>query len=156
MPMPIPMPGSRLTLRHLLAAIVVLALVFAVMRHPLGLIAVWVGSMTTGAAVAYSRGGSVFLGGIAVGSAEMLGLGIYQRATHQYVFDGPLAWGPFATAFILAVYVGAGTVHGTVASIPVWLIASVHRAEHEREEAREAMAKAIEIDGATVEGDHPS
>ncbi|MHB1560886.1 MAG: hypothetical protein ACYC61_25815 [Isosphaeraceae bacterium] len=145
------LPRPRITLGRLMAVIAGLAAVFAVMRLPFGLPVVWVGSMTTGAAIAYRRGRSGFLGGIAVGAAGTLGLGIYQRVTHQYVFDSSTGSGPMVTAIILAVYVGAGIVQGTLASIPVWLIASVHRAERERQEAREAMA----VQGDR-EGDHPS
>ncbi len=145
------MSGPHLTLRHLMAAIAVLAVVLAVMRQPFGLPVVWVGSMTTGAAIAYRRGRSGFLGGIAVGVAGTLGLGIYQRVTHQYIFDSSTGPGPMVTAIILATYVGAGAVQGTLASIPVWLIAGVHRAEREREEAREAIPN--EADDETGEGD---
>lgn len=148
------MPGLPLTLRHLMASIVVLAVVFALLRQPFGLPVVWVGSMTTGAAIAYRRGRSGFLGGIAVGATGTLGLGIYQRVTHQYVFDSSTGPGPMATAIILAVYVGAGAVQGTLASIPVWLITGVHRAEREREEARAAMT--VEVVGEMSEGHHPS
>ena len=134
-----------------MAAIAVLAVVFAVLRLPFGLPVVWVGGMTAGAAIAYRRGRSGFLGGIAVGATGTLGLGIYQRLTHQYVFDSSTGPGPTVTMILLAVYVAAGAVQGTLASFPVWLIASVHRAERERQEAREAMA----VQGDR-EGDHPS
>lgn len=106
----------RVTLRHLMAAIAVLAVVLAVMRHPLGLAAVWYATMAAGAAVDRRLGGSGFLGGIAVGMFATLTVGIYQSQTHQLLANDLSA---------LALF---GAFNGVLASIPVWLAADGPRA----------------------------
>ncbi|MHB1560885.1 MAG: hypothetical protein ACYC61_25810 [Isosphaeraceae bacterium] len=101
----------RVTLRHLMVAIAVLAVVLAVMRHPLGLAAVWYATMAAGAAVDRRLGGSGFLGGIAVGMFATLAVGIYQGQSHQRLaIDLPG----------LALF---GAFNGMLASLPLWLAA---------------------------------
>ncbi len=146
----------RITLGRLMAAIAVLAVVFALLRLPFGFMLAVPVSGAAGATVGCRRNplGWGRFAGIVIGGAVMLAVGLSQRLTHEYLFSTPEFTSISATAVLLVVAVCQGLIFGTLGSIPVWLIADIRREEREREEARAAMA--VEDGRETGEGDHPS
>lgn len=149
------LPRPRITIGRLMAAIAVLAVVFALLRLPFGFLLAVPVSGAAGATVGCRRdplGWGRFAGTI-IGGAVMLAVGLYQRLTHEYLFLTPESTNVSDTVALLMVAVCQGIIFGTLGSIPVWLIADIRREEREREEARTAMA--VEDGREAIEGIEP-
>jgi hypothetical protein len=121
------LPRFRFTLVQLIQVVAVLAVCFTVIRTPFGPLALWVGIILVGFAIDRARGGAGFRGGILVGVLCYLGLGSYQRLTHEFLFDAPAALTFGSTLFGLVLYAIAGAVSGLLISIPGWMVVSVNR-----------------------------
>lgn len=121
------LPRLRLTLGQLIKLVALLAVGFAVVRTPFGPLVLGGGIILVGFAIDRAHGGAGFRGGIL---ASVLGygcLGLFQRVTHQFLFDAPSAPTFGATLFGLMLYIIVGAIVGFAVSLPAWMVLSVNQ-----------------------------
>lgn len=121
------LPPFRFTLGQLLTMIAGLAVFLTVIRMPLGSLFVVIGLVYAGFAIDRVRGGSGFRGGVLAGTLSRLALGVYQLASHQFLFEDPsaLTFGSTLLGLIFCILIGG--VWGVVVSTPAWIVVSVNQ-----------------------------
>jgi hypothetical protein len=120
------LPRFRFTLGQLIKLIACLAILFAVLRAPLGPFILVIGFILAGFAIDRARGGAGFRGGILASVLAHLGLAAFQLATRQFLFADPSARGLVGILLGLSAYVIMGSIWGVAVSIPAWMVVSVN------------------------------